>query len=325
MATDKKKHLDCVIESHRISKEQDLLDKHLAKRTEIKEAIEEKFGDKIYAPFNSGSLAKYTAINKKFDIDLMVPFKRNAFTSSGTLEEMFTATYDFIYAKYNTVAIVRKQKVSIGIEFYPDAEGHTVKVDVVPARELTVDQYLKDNYLNLYVSDTFGLISKGSTYLQSNIHEQIKNIKDRATAEKDSIRKIIRLLKIWKISAAQGPKSFFIELIVIKAFDSKDISGNLWEKLKSVLEYIRDNVKTVTLPDPGNGNNDVASSMSDAEKHTLSITMGNMLTNIDSNEDYIKSYFPINAKHPCEEDKKENTYSVKSSPYSAPSSPTSFG
>ncbi|MCC6370361.1 MAG: nucleotidyltransferase, partial [Bacteroidia bacterium] len=86
MATDKVKHLDCVLESHKIKKEQALLDKHNAKRTEIKEALEIKYTGMLYAPFNSGSLAKNTAVNTKFDIDLMAPFKRTAFGTSGTLK-----------------------------------------------------------------------------------------------------------------------------------------------------------------------------------------------------------------------------------------------
>ena len=37
-------------------------------------------------------------------------------------------------------------------------------------------------------------------------------------------------------------KSFFLELVTIKAFDSKSITGSIWDKLEVVLEYIRDNV-----------------------------------------------------------------------------------
>lgn len=317
MATDKSKHLECVHDSHKISKEQSLLDKHIAKRTEIKELLEEYYGSKLYAPFNSGSYAKNTAVNTKFDFDMMAPFKRNAFE---TLEKMYEDVFTFLNGKYP--GKVRKQKVSIGLEFYDG--GDIIKIDVVPGRELKQDEFETDKRLNLYVYERFGKIEKGSDHILTNIHEQIKHIRDRATAEKDSVRKIIRLLKVWKIGQGRGPKSFFLELITIKAFDTKDVTGDLWEKLKIVSEYIGDNAKTVTLPDPGNSGNDVADTMSDSEKDSLVTDMKNMLDMIAQNSDNIKVYFKINTKHPCEDKSEDNSYGIKKEGVSKPPA-TRFG
>jgi hypothetical protein len=317
MATDKNKHLDCVLSSHQISKEQGLLDKHINKKNEIKEALEAKYGKNLYSPFNSGSYAKNTAVNTKFDFDLVAPFKRNAFD---TLEKMYSEVFDFLNEKYKNEGTVRRQKVSIGLEFYSD--GDFIKIDVVPGRELNQDSYNEDNKLNLYVFEQYGAIEKGAERLRTNVQAQIANIKDRATTEKDSIRKIIRLLKAWKISRGYGPKSFFLELITIKAFDSKSITGSIWDKLRAVMEYIRDNVKTVNLPDPGNGGNNVADTLTEAEKITLSDDMKYMIDRIEENEDNIKSYFKPNSKHPCE--KESNQYGVKREGVSAPP-PLRFG
>lgn len=311
--TDKNKHLECVLSSHKISKEEILLDKHIDRRNEIKEALEEKYGGNLYSPFNSGSYAKNTAVNIKFDFDLMAPFKRNAFGSNGTLKDMYDSVYQFIHGKYHgKEATVRDQKVSIGIEFYPDSDGHIVNIDVVPGRELNLDQYKEDSKLNLYVNQKFGKIEAGSDYIRSNIQAQIDNIKDRANAEKDTIRKIIRLIKVWKIHKRPQLKSFFIELITIKAIDNKDVTGDLWERLKIVLEYIKDEVKTVSLPDPGNSANEVADTLTDLEKSTLSDDMKYMIERIEENSDNIRMYFPINEKHPCDEDKEDaNKYGIK--------------
>ena len=142
-------HLEAVIKTHQITKEKALLDKHLQKKNEIKEALEKEYGDNVYAPFNSGSYAKNTAINTKFDFDLVSPFTRNAFGANGTLKEMYEAVYDFLYDKYKEAAEVRKQKVSIGLEFYADGDGDVLKIDVVPGRELNQDQYKDDENLNL--------------------------------------------------------------------------------------------------------------------------------------------------------------------------------
>ncbi len=320
MATDKNKHLDCVLASHKIRKKQNLLDKYVEKRDEIVSDLKEKYESDLYDPFNSGSYAKNTAVNKKFDFDLIAPFKRDAFD---TLEKMYTAVFNFLYEKYKDVATVRKQKVSIGIEFFADSDGDVIKIDVVPGRELNRDQYKDDNKLNLYVYSQFGKIAAGSDRLRSNVKAQIQNIK--AHADKTSLREIIRLIKVWKIHLGKPYKSFFIELITIKAFDKKDITGDLWPRLKAVLEYIRDNVKEVSLPDPGNSNNDVADSLADFDKSALSDDMKYMIENIEANDDNIKLYFPVNSEFPCEEEKSsDNRYGEKAAGLSIPP-PKRFG
>ncbi|MFH7010396.1 nucleotidyltransferase [Flavobacterium sp. FlaQc-52] len=325
---DKNLHLDSVIKTHQITKEKELLDKHKEKSKEVKEALEEKYGDKIYSPFNSGSYAKNTAMNTKFDFDMVSPFKRNAFGSNGTLKIMYEDLFDFLYDKYKDVATVRKQKVSIGIEFFADEDNDIVKIDVVPGRELNQDQYKVDENLNLYVYYKYGNYDAGSERIKTNVQAQIKNIKDRATNEKDSIRKIIRLLKVWKNTKYNYPtKSFFLELITIKAFDNKEITGGLWSKLETVLEYIRDEVtnESFTLKDPGNSSNDLIDSLTESERETLSYDMKNMLERIEDNDENIKTYFPENAKF-LEEEKADNKYENKGNGfYSAPPKNERFG
>jgi len=296
---DKNSHLETVIKTHQITKEKQFLDKHIQKKNEVKEALEEKYGSDIYSPFNSGSYAKNTAINIKFDFDLVSPFKRNAFGPNGTLKEMYEAVYNFLCEKYKNEAKIKKQKVSIGLEFYADSNSDIIKIDVVPGRELNQDQYKDNGNLNLCVHYKYGNIDAGSERLKTNVQSQINNIKDRADKEKESIRKIIRLLKVWKHTKGNYPtKSFFLELITIKAFDSKDIIGTLWEKLKTVLEYIRDNVDkdNFTLKDPGNNSNDLADTLTSYEKEQLSDDMKNMLDRIERNGEIIKIYFPENPK-----------------------------
>lgn len=287
MATDKPQHLQQVLETHRMSHIEKLLDKYKEKRKEVKEALEENYKEKIYNPINSGSYAKHTAINIKFDLDIVVPFKRDSFD---TLEGMFDDVYDFLYEKYKDEAEVKKQKVSIGIVFDADEDGDEINIDVVPGRELNQDQYADDNNLNLYVNSQYGLLDEKS-YIQTNIQAQIDHIKGKSNE-----RNILRLLKIWKFTNNETYKSFFLELITIKAFEKEDIEGNLWDKLKSVMEYIRDNITkdNFTLKDPGNSNNDVADTLNYAEKYNLSSTMSTIIDNIENNSDNIKTYFPIN-------------------------------
>ncbi|OUL60383.1 nucleotidyltransferase [Flavobacterium sp. AJR] len=325
---DKSLHLDSVIKTHQITKEEGLLNKHKDKNKEVKEALQQKYESNIYSPFNSGSYAKNTAMNTKFDFDMVCPFKRNAFGSNGTLKQMYEDVFDFLYEKYKDEANVRKQKVSIGIEFFADEDRDVVKIDVVPGRELNQDQYKDDESLNLYVYYKYGNFDQGSERIKTNVQAQIKNIKDRATKEKDSIRKIIRLLKVWKNTKYNNPaKSFFLELITIKAFDNKDVSGNLWSKLETVLQYIRDEVtgESFTLKDPGNGSNDLIDTLTTLERQTLSDDMKNMLERIEDNDENIKTYFPENSKF-LEEEESDNKYENKGNGfYSNPPKNERFG
>lgn len=317
---DKNLHLDSVITTHQITKEEQLLEKYKSRNKEVKEALEEKYKDSLYSPFNSGSYAKNTAINTKFDFDLVAPFKRNAFGANGTLKEMYEDVYNFLYEKYKDVADVKKQKVSIGLEFYLDKDGDRVKIDVVAGRELNKDQYKDDENLNLYVYSQYGNIEAGSERIKTNVKAQLNNIKDRANADKTSIRKIIRLLKVWKHNKGNYPtKSFFLELITLKTFDNKDVTGSLWDKLKIVLVYIRDNVtnESFKLTDPGNSSNDLMDTLETYQRQNLSTDMKDMLERIEENEENIKTYFPENPKFK-EEDKSNGYGRTKGMPVPPP-------
>lgn len=321
MAINKKEYLQEVLETHKMPHVNSLLDKYRDKRKSIKEALEVHYKDKIYSPLNSGSYAKHTAINTKFDLDVVVPFKKNSFS---TLEEMFDDVYDFLNETYGTQATIRKQKVSIGIIFYKDDDGDEISIDIVPGRELNEDQYNEDNKLNLYVNSQYGLLAE-KTHLLTNIKAQIEHIKSR-----DNERKIIRLLKIWKSSNNEDYKSFLMELITIKAFDKDGISGDLWEMLESTMEYIRDNITKdgFTLSDPGNSGNNVADTLESWQKENLSTKMKNMLDRIEDNSDNLKIYFPVNPDFKEEDNTKSNEgYGVKTgaSTFSVPTQNQRFG
>jgi len=318
MEITKQEHLQNVLDSHRMAHISELFDKFKEKREDVKEALEANYTSSIYSPINSGSFAKYTAINVKFDLDLVVPFKRNSFD---TLENMFNDVYEFLQEEYRDQAYIRPQKVSIGIEFYPDNDGNSISLDIVPGRELNQNQYFDDKKLNLYVNSTYGLLDEKS-YIQTNIQAQIDHIKAR-----ENERKIIRLLKIWKTHNSEKYKSFLLELLTIKAFEKEVISGNLWEKLKSFMTYIKDNItkEGFTLIDPGNSGNDVMDSLNNFERQSLSGRMDLILKNIENNEDNILIYFPLNNEFADEKNSK-NGYGVKkNSNYSVPPPVQRFG
>ncbi|HWY12131.1 MAG TPA: nucleotidyltransferase [Bacteroidia bacterium] len=291
MATDKSKHLDEVLQSHRMAHVEPLMNKYIKKRDEVKEGLDKKYSQKkVSSPINSGSYAKHDAINTKFDIDLCIPFQYDAFT---TLEEMADDVFNFFSKEYKDLQLVqyeiRKQRVSIGLTFLID--GDIIKMDIVPGRELSKGDYEKTKNLNLYVR---AKLDKPATTTQTNIQAHIDHIK-----EKNDERQIIRLLKIWKTHHNSDIKSFFVELIIIRAFEDNagKVPSELWEKLNLALEFIRDKVTSISLKDPANSNNIVSNILSDSEKINLSLEMKRMLERIYDNEDNIKIYFPVNDKY----------------------------
>lgn len=316
MSIDKNKYLDEVLHTHKLHHIQKFVDKVKAKREEIKKVMSDHYGNKKYTAFNSGSIAKHTATNIKFDMDVVEPFKHDAFD---TLQNMFDDVYDTLTEKYGNV--VRKQKVSIGLEFpKEDGDELPIQIDVVPGRELSDEDYTETKDLNLCFNEDFWGFKKG-TCTKTNISKQIEHISGKNTE-----RKVIRLLKIWKKHKDKDYKSFLLELITIKALNGKESLG-LWEDLKTAMEYIRDNITkdSFHLYDPGNGNNDIVASMDSFKRQSLKNDMETMLTNIESNEDiFLPFYFPKNEKY---EEKEENGYRQKDgySGVSYPQKPQRFG
>ena len=295
-----------------MSKIEGIVVKHRERRDEISQAIREKYGTQSYDPFQSGSFAKHTATNIKFDMDIVVPFKKSAFD---TLQEMFDSVYDFLVGVYSgTGATIRKQKVSIGVSFpLEQGEDKPVEVDVVPGRELSIGDYPKSRDLNLCFNEDHWGFKKGS-YQKTNIQKQVEYIKG-----KDREREVIRLLKIWKKQHNKDYKSFVIELAVIRALDGYNGSMDLWQRLRFVLEYLSKHIteSSFHLYDPGNSGNDVIGTMDPYKRNLLMSDMENMLRNIDANSDfYLPYYFKVNEKYSGYQKKGGQMY---------PTSPQRFG
>ena len=326
MATNKNEHLQKVIETHDINKVENL-SKFIAKKNEVKEALNKKFSlEKASNSIDSGSYAKNTAINTKFDIDCCIPFRKktsddeNGFES---LNEMFDEVYKYLKNEYteedNDIHKddVRKQKVSIGLKFSID--GEEFNMDVVPGRERPNNSdYGDDNTdLSLYINPSNRSKKEeddNKTRIKTNIKKHIDLL---SGTERTHERKVAKLLKVWKTerknqNGGKLIKSFMMELYTKEAFDNNDkIPNGLWEKVKMVMEYIIENIETTNLLDPANSSNVVSDSMSDTAKTQTKRDMNNTIKDIDEDSDKIKEYFPINDDYDNDEeaDSKSNTAS----------------
>lgn len=213
-------------------------------RAEVKDFLIKHYLNKKKNPSHiySGSIAKKTAVKSKYDIDIGLLFQNEDFSN---LEEMFQDVKETLEKEYGK-ASTREQNVSIRVE----KNGHDI--DVVPGRK--VDNAKNDIYLHVQRDENIRI--------KSNLHihvDEISNFNELET---------IRLLKIWRIRKQFKFKSFALELITKKAFDGKILSG-LDSKFKYMMEYIIDNIDSISLIDPANSNNRVDETLTDYQKNQI--------------------------------------------------------
>jgi len=188
-------------------------------------------------PFQSGSLAKGTAINVKFDLDMVVPFRRDVFSSP---EDMFKQV-EKVLRKGELKP--RLQKVSLGIKALKVNENKTMYVDVVPGLEIQKNSYKNTKDLLL-----FNRIEK--SVIKTNLERQFKHIK----SQDNQILAVIRFMKMWNHKETNiNLKSYMLELLTINANKNKRYD-KLKDKLLWNFEYISNHLD-LPLKDPGNASN----------------------------------------------------------------------
>jgi len=309
MATNKNEHLQKVLDTHDINKVENL-DKFIAKKNAVKNALNEKFSnEKASNAIDSGSYAKHTAINTKFDIDCCIPFRKKEKEEDkgfSSLKDMFDEVYKYLKNEYTkddddiTKDDVRKQKVSIGMKF--NIDGEEFDMDVVPGRERPDNNDYNSNNTDLSLHIHPSNRSKkeeddNKKRIKTNIKKHIELL---GGSERTHERKITKLLKVWKTerknqNGGKLIKSFMMELYTKEAFDEADeIPSGLWKKVKMVMTHIIDNITENDLVDPANSSNIVSDSMSDTAKSDTKRDMKKTIKEVDEDSDKIKDYFPIN-------------------------------
>lgn len=329
MSTNKNEHLKKVLDTHDINKVEHL-SKFIEKKNKVKDALNKKFSDqKASNSIDSGSYAKNTAINTKFDIDCCIPFKKktpgkNDEKGFESLNEMFDEVYKYLKNEYTkedddiSKDNVRKQKVSIGMKF--DIDGEEFDMDVVPGRERPNNNDYNDSNTDLSLHINSSNRSKkeedeGKTRIKTNIKTHVGLLNG---ADRTHERKVTKLLKVWKTerknkNGGKLIKSFMMELYTKEAFDNTgEIPNGLWEKTKLVMNHIIDNIETSNLVDPANSSNIVSDSMSDTAKTQTKRDMKSTIKDVEDDSDKIKEYFPINDEYDNEDDSGSNSSSKAS-------------
>lgn len=247
--------------------------KHIIKFIEKEFAYELSDG-----PFQWGSNVKGTAIEGKSDFDIMVRFHRNSFTVEGMYYYVLDAFKEKFYD--NTIVEVIDQKKSIGLVF--NLKGESVRIDVVPMRD--IDTNPGNTASNLYVNNK-GIFSK-PTITKTDIPLQV------SLQLTPTQKKLIIMLKKWKIDKDVPISSYLIQLFVVKAYERNrnNIPKKLTDKLMLVLEFIADNINTIRLVSPENTNN-IVSHVPVTDKETIRKKALKVLEEYAYHPNTIQSYF----------------------------------
>ena len=249
----------------------------LKKAEQVQNKLHSKFKNELTNyPNLNGSFTKDTSIYGS-DIDIQIPFKRGF----GSIENVYNAVSDFIFDEFKDAKLegIREQKHSIGLEF--NIGNEIKRIDVVPLRE--VDNNSGDTYL--YVNNT-GLFER-PTYKKTNYLKQSKTLQFSAKE-----KRIIRLLKVWKVENNLKLKSIHIEFLVKKAFEKKPMSYGIDKCLLETINFLAENIVFSKIVDPANTNNIISNSLTYEEKVNVSEFCYKMIENITKDERNIIDYFP---------------------------------
>ncbi len=230
----------------------DLLDNVKAFREKVKQWLVDSFGNKLVCfPEDTGSFTKRTAISSNFDLDIILPFKYDSFS---TLEDMYYFTHDIIEKEFASKATVTKQTKAIGLTF--EKNGELIHFDIVPGRE--IKNYLVDRDLNLYVRPDWAW-QKGSSF-KTNVFTQKK-----MTVNKPEERRVIRLLKIYRDRNGSLLPTLIIEQSVVEALSNVNYGASTsdTENLLNSMNFIAKRLEQTAFIDHANSNNNLNNKVSE--------------------------------------------------------------
>lgn len=196
----------------------------------------------------SGSRAKGTAIKGSSDMDMFLSITdRN---NEDTLQNYYNEIYEFLYNKGYKV---RKQNVSIGVNYY----GYDI--DVVPAKRSNQSSYSKgwQSY-----NDHWLWSNKRQQRTKTNIQKHIDLVRN------NNIEKYVMLMKIWRNNHGLDIPSIYIEIMTYDALSIKR-TYDLETDYLYLLRYFKDNVVDKKVVDPSNSINIISDTLKDSEKHEI--------------------------------------------------------
>lgn len=248
----------------------------------VKARLAELFKHQLVSgPENTGSYRKRTINISNYDLDIILPMRRDSYSS---LKEMYEHVFNTLGQAFGNNVIVRKQTKAIGLIFSVD--GYDIYFDVVPGRE--IGNYLEDHELNLYVRPEW-LWERGGSF-KTNVNDQ-KNF----TVNQPEARKVIRILKIYSDRNNLQIPTTIIEHCVINAL-SDHIFGvykSVIENLLNCMDYLVTKLNHAKIIDHANTNNNLNDKISDWNKFLIVNRLRKDIIAIENNPRFLKEMFEL--------------------------------
>ena len=273
-------YLKKILSEENLKSDPQLLKKYLSYKAEIKEWLNRKFESRLICKAeDAGSFFKRTSIASNTDLDIVLAFRN---TSYSTLEEMYYHVYDCLQAHFGHKAIVTKQTKAIGLTF--EHNGLPIHFDIVPGRE--VGDYNVTKELNLYVRPDWAW-QKGSSF-KTNI-----SVQKTITVNKPEARRVIKLLKTYKVRNGIELPSVIIDQCVVESLSDRRFGLHFsdTENLLNSMNFIARKIQQNNYSDTANSNNNLNSKLSSTQRSYLAEQLYNDIEEIEKNPRYIKEIF----------------------------------
>lgn len=216
------------------------------------------FGTKINGELiPHGSTEKGTALHDSFDIDIAIPFHPRSFANN---EVMYNEVLAFFEDRQGTLGItdIREQKRSIGVCVSVNGSDHWV--DFAPYK------LSKENSNSGYL-----FVNKRGFFVDNSTIQKTDLSKLKKVRFSDTQKKLIVLLKKWKLSYELPLPSHFLEYLVEDAYRANKgvVPRKIEQKMVMILKHIADRLHIFHIKGNENTNNIISNSIDDYDKQTV--------------------------------------------------------
>jgi hypothetical protein len=276
-------YLKKVLKEQHLKADSKFYNEVLKYRKKVKDKLFEKFkAGLVTSPEDAGSFHKRTAIGSNYDLDIILPFQRNYYT---TLEKMYNDVFETIEESFSSKVKITKQKKTIGLTFRNQGEKY-IHFDIVPGRE--INNYDLERKLNLYVNPNWAW-QKGSS-AKSNVR-----IDKDLMVNKPKTRRIVKLLKVYRDRNDMELPTIIIEQCVVAALSDKNYGINKSDKnnLINSMLFIAKNLRKEKIIDLSNSNNNLSSKLTDSQKSDIASFLVKDVNRIKQEPHYLKEIFEL--------------------------------
>jgi hypothetical protein len=274
-------YLQAVLKHEDLRANPELVNAAISFRDKLKYWIVGEFGYKLVTqPVNSGSFTKRTANVSNFDVDILLPFKKESFNS---LEEMYSWTFSKLHQRFKAIANVYKNGKAITIKF-TTSEENSISFDILPGRE--IGNYKVDKKLNLFL-ESISLWKKNSSFkIDSSIQRNI-------TINKPEARKTIRLLKIYNNQNRLNIPKLLLEQGVVETLSSDQLGvySSPTDNLLNSMNFISEILNQDYYFDWANSNNNLSNKMTKIERISASKFLDHDIKKIEAKPSYLTEIF----------------------------------